>query len=154
MKKIILISGLVLSVIATPALANGCPSNYCAVTIHNGIETWTDAPKVEIAEPIIKLPTNNVAQVTLSDGIKGGAIYGDQAGVERFAQMLGLDTQINVVPNGQPYVAPISIINQSIDTATIPTIVTALSDVVMVTKNGIKITKKENAKVLIRKKKK
>jgi hypothetical protein len=38
------------------------------------------------------------------------------------------------------------------DTPTVPTAVSALSDVVMVTKSGIKVTKKQNAKVLIRKK--
>lgn len=41
---------------------------------------------------------------------------------------------------------------QPTDTSTAQTAVTALSDVVMATKSGVKVTKKENAKVLVRKK--
>jgi hypothetical protein len=65
----------------------------------------------------------------------------------------------------QPYVAPAIgsiatnsvvdtavVVNQSTDTPTAITAVTALSNVVMATKSGVKVTKKENAKVLIRKK--
>ena len=65
----------------------------------------------------------------------------------------------------QPYVAPTIgstatnsvvdtavVVNQSTDTSTAITAVTALSNVVMATKSGVKVTKKENAKVLIRKK--
>jgi hypothetical protein len=65
----------------------------------------------------------------------------------------------------QPYVAPTIgstatnsvvdtavVVNQPTDTPTAITAVTALSNVVMATKSGVKVTKKENAKVLIRKK--
>lgn len=41
---------------------------------------------------------------------------------------------------------------QSTDTSTAQAAVTALSTVIMATKSGVKVTKKENAKVLIRKK--
>lgn len=41
---------------------------------------------------------------------------------------------------------------QSADTATSLSVVTALSDVVWITKSGVKVNKKQNAKVLIRKK--
>jgi hypothetical protein len=94
MRKVLL--SLLIVLIPTPAFAN-CPSGYCAVTIHNGVETWSDAPRIEIAEPIIKPPTNNPIQVTLSDGNKGGTIYGDQAGVERFTKMLGLNPETTTI---------------------------------------------------------
>ena len=65
----------------------------------------------------------------------------------------------------QPYVAPTIgstatnsvvdtavVVNQPTDTPTAITAVTALFNMVMATKSGVKVTKKENAKVLIRKK--
>jgi hypothetical protein len=68
----------------------------------------------------------------------------------------------------QPYVAPVSpisgstttlsvattdqMVNQPTNISSDSTTVTALSDVVMVTKSGIKVTKKQNAKILLRKK--
>jgi hypothetical protein len=54
MKKIILISGLALSLIATPALAN-CPSGICEVEINctTSVVTYRDAPpRVAVVEPV------------------------------------------------------------------------------------------------------
>ena len=44
------------------------------------------------------------------------------------------------------------VVNQSTATSTAITAVTALSDVVWATKDGVKVNKKQNAKILIRKK--
>lgn len=58
MKKIILVTGLAISLIATPALAD-CPSGICALDINvtTGKVTYTDAvPKVDTAAPILNEP--------------------------------------------------------------------------------------------------
>lgn len=94
---IFLLIYLTLNIFSPQAKAQGCPSNYCMVTINNGIETWSDTPKVEIVEPIIQPSANNSIQVTLSDGNKGGTIYGDQEGVQRFTKMLGLNPETTTI---------------------------------------------------------
>lgn len=67
MKKIIIISGLALSLIATPAIAN-CPSGVCAVEINatTGQVTYTDAPpRVEAPAPIRIEPITPTHQVVI-----------------------------------------------------------------------------------------
>jgi len=80
MKKIILISGLALSIIATPALAN-CPSGNCAVEINctTGVITYTDAPpRVNTPAPVILepiAPTHMVVVQTVNSGFGTSGSY-------------------------------------------------------------------------------
>jgi hypothetical protein len=67
MKKVILITGLAISLIATPALAN-CPSGNCAVEINctTGVVTYTDAPiRVETPAPFLPTPVTPTHQVVI-----------------------------------------------------------------------------------------
>lgn len=80
MKKITIISGLALSLIATPAIAN-CPSGVCAVEVNatTGVVTYTDAPpRVEAPapariEPIA--PTHSVVIQTANSSIGTSGSY-------------------------------------------------------------------------------
>ena len=80
MKKIILISGLALSLIATPAIAN-CPSGVCAVEVNatTGQVTYTDAPpRVEAPAPIRiepVAPTHSVVIQTTNSSIGTSGSY-------------------------------------------------------------------------------
>jgi hypothetical protein len=80
MKKIIIISGLAFSLIATPAIAN-CPSGVCAVEINatTGQVTYTDAPpRVEAPAPIIiepVAPTHSVVIQTTNSSIGTSGSY-------------------------------------------------------------------------------
>ena len=80
MKKVILITGLAISLIATPALAN-CPSGNCAVEINctTGVVTYTDAPpKVDIPAPVIPepvIPTHQVIIQTTNGSIGTSGSY-------------------------------------------------------------------------------
>jgi hypothetical protein len=86
MKKIILISGLALSLIATPALAN-CPSGNCAVEINctTGVITYTDAPPrvdmpaLVMPEPIAPTHTVVVQTANSSFGTSGSLEQVQQA---------------------------------------------------------------------------
>jgi hypothetical protein len=80
MKKIIITTGLALSLIATPALAN-CPSGNCAVEINctTGQVTYTDAPvRVETPAPVIPAPvapTHSVVIQTANSSIGTSGSY-------------------------------------------------------------------------------
>ena len=80
MKKITIISGLALSLIATPAIAN-CPSGVCAVEINatTGQVTYTDAPpRVEAPSPVRiepVAPTHSVVIQTANSSIGTSGSY-------------------------------------------------------------------------------
>ena len=80
MKKIIIISGLAFSLIATPAIAN-CPSGVCAVEINctTGEVTYTDAPpRVDTPAPVIPepvAPTHTVVIQTANSSIGTSGSY-------------------------------------------------------------------------------
>ena len=80
MKKVKLITGLALSLIATPALAN-CPSGICAVEINctTGVVTYTDAPpRVDTPAPVIPVsvaPTHQVVIQTTNGSIGTSGSY-------------------------------------------------------------------------------
>ena len=87
MKKVILITGLALSLIATPALAN-CPSGNCAVEINctTGVVTYTDAPpRVDTPALVIPTPVTPTHQVVIQT--TNGAI-GTSGSYEQVQQLV------------------------------------------------------------------
>lgn len=80
MKKKIIITGLALSLFATPALAN-CPSGVCEVEINctTGVVTYKDAaPRVIVAEPVVVepvAPTHSVVIQTANSSFGTSGSY-------------------------------------------------------------------------------
>ena len=90
MKKIILISGLALSIIATPALAN-CPSGNCAVEINctTGVITYTDAPpRINTPAPVIPEPVAPTHMVVVQTANSSFGTSGSLEQVQQAVQQL------------------------------------------------------------------
>lgn len=90
MKKIIIISGLALSLIANPALAN-CPSGNCAVEINctTGEITYKDAPvRVETSTPARLEPTPPTHQVVIQTTNSSMGTSGSYEQVQQFVQQV------------------------------------------------------------------
>ena len=89
MKKIILISGLALSFIATPALAN-CPSGNCAVEVNctTGVVTYTDAPIVNVTAPVISQPVAPTNMVVVQTANSSFGTSGSLEQVQQAVQQL------------------------------------------------------------------
>lgn len=88
MKKIILISGLALSLITTPAIAN-CPSGVCAVEINctTGQVTYTDAPpRVDSPAPIMQEPVAPTHQVVIQTANSAIGTSGSYEEVQQLVQ--------------------------------------------------------------------
>ena len=101
MKKVILMSGLALSLIATPALAN-CPSGNCAVEINctTGVVTYTDAPpRVDTPLPVIPTPVTPTHQVVIQT--TNGAI-GTSGSYEQVQQLVQQVIQAPKAPEPDP----------------------------------------------------
>jgi hypothetical protein len=101
MKKIILISGLALSFIATPALAN-CPSGNCAVEVNcaTGVVTYTDAPiRVETPAPFLPTPATPTHQVVIQT--TNGTI-GTSGSYEQVQQLVQQVIQAPKAPEPDP----------------------------------------------------
>jgi hypothetical protein len=89
MKKIILILGLALSFIATPALAN-CPSGNCAVEVNctTGVVTYTDAPIVNVTAPVISQPVAPTNMVVVQTANSSFGTSGSLEQVQQAVQQL------------------------------------------------------------------
>ena len=101
MKRVILMSGLALSLIATPALAN-CPSGNCAVEINctTGVVTYTDAPpRVDTPPPVIPTPVIPTHQVVIQTS--NGAI-GTSGSYEQVQQLVQQVIQAPKAPEPDP----------------------------------------------------
>lgn len=88
MKKIIIISGLALSLIATPAIAD-CPSGVCAVEINctTGQVTYTDAPpRVDSPAPITQEPIAPTHQVVIQTANSAIGTSGSYDEVQQLVQ--------------------------------------------------------------------
>ena len=90
MKKIILVAGLALSFIATPALAN-CPSGVCEVEINctTGVVTYRDAPpRVNIPIPVIPEPIAPTHMVVVQTANSSFGTSGSLEQVQQAVQQL------------------------------------------------------------------
>jgi hypothetical protein len=90
MKKVILISGLALSLIATPALAN-CPSGNCAVEINctTGVVTYTDAPpRTNTPALVIPAPVTATHQVVIQTANSSIGTSGTYEQVQQLVQQV------------------------------------------------------------------
>jgi hypothetical protein len=90
MKKIILVAGLALSFIATPALAN-CPSGVCEVEINctTGVVTYRDAPpRVNTPAPIIFEPIAPTHMVVVQTANSSFGTSGSLEQVQQAVQQL------------------------------------------------------------------
>jgi hypothetical protein len=87
MKKIILITGLAISSIATPAIAN-CPSGNCAVEINctTGVVTYTDAPpRVNMPATVIPEPIPPTHMVVVQTA---NSSFGTSGSLEQVTQVV------------------------------------------------------------------
>jgi hypothetical protein len=90
MKKVILITGLAISLIATPALAN-CPSGNCAVEVNctTGVVTYTDAPpRVDTPALIIPTPVMPTHQVVIQTTNSAIGTSGSYEQVQQLVQQV------------------------------------------------------------------
>lgn len=90
MKKKIIITGLALSLFATPALAN-CPSGVCEVEINctTGVVTYKDAaPRVIVAEPVVVEPVAPTHSVVIQTANSSFGTSGSYEQVQQAIQQI------------------------------------------------------------------
>jgi hypothetical protein len=90
MKKIIITTGLALSLIATPAIAN-CPSGVCAIEVNatTGQVTYTDAPpRVETPAPRMPEPVAPTHQVVIQTANSSIGTSGSYEQVQQLVQQV------------------------------------------------------------------
>lgn len=90
MKKKIIITGLALSLFATPALAN-CPSGVCEVEINctTGVVTYKDAaPRVIVAEPVVAQPVAPTHSVVIQTANSSFGTSGSYEQVQQAVQQI------------------------------------------------------------------
>jgi len=90
MKKKIIITGLALSLFATPALAN-CPSGVCEVEINctTGVVTYRDAaPRVIVAEPVVVEPVAPTHSVVIQTANSSFGTSGSYEQVQQAIQQI------------------------------------------------------------------
>ena len=90
MKKKIIITGLALSLFATPALAN-CPSGVCEVEINctTGVVTYKDAaPRVIVVEPVVVQPVAPTHSVVIQTANSSFGTSGSYEQVQQAVQQI------------------------------------------------------------------